>query len=401
MVGLGVVVLCLGALQCTYQFVVWGQHTSTIGDDLLVSIDWLAQFQYLPSTGAALILVAIAAGIGTARFLTFAVFVPQMNGVARYWSRSHWQRANFMWCAVVEFVWFLTTNVTTLGMMLILSATAAGGDVSGVEDASVIAQANVDFWFIIFAMDITLFSLNQLGRIPVWAKRLIGWCTAKTQHELNIAWVQPADTPYWCVAIGRGDSSSAALLSTSPSLLCLPLPPPLPHRAHPLPPLSLLAAQAVQERRESRAHRWRPRCVGARRLRRRNVRAVRYFLDDPSRPDAVRCETDYVSLFSRPRGFEILHARQSCDNRLIASLRHRGVETRPVDDYLHHAALHLARLSHVAHDERRRLRLAREKSVAPADEPTVQPRAFTVDPHRKRRGRSQLGEGVAPAPGRI
>ena len=85
-VVLGLVVLCLCALQCTYQFVVWGQHTSTIGADLLVSIDWLAQFKYLPSTGAALILVAIAAGIGTARFLTFAFFVPQMNGVARYWS---------------------------------------------------------------------------------------------------------------------------------------------------------------------------------------------------------------------------------------------------------------------------------------------------------------------------
>ena len=91
-----------------------------------------------------------------------------------------------MWCAVVELVWFLTTNVTTLGMMLILSATAAGGDVSGVEDASVIAQANVDFWFIIFAMDITLFSLNQLGRIPVWAKRLIGWCTAKVCFYLPL-----------------------------------------------------------------------------------------------------------------------------------------------------------------------------------------------------------------------
>ena len=191
------VVVGLGCLQCTYQFVVWGQHTSTIGDDLLVSIDWLAQFKYLPSTGAGVVLVGIAAGIGTCRFLTFALIVPQMNGVARYWSRSHWQRANFVWCSLVEFVWFLTVNMTTLGMMLILSATAANGDISGIEDASVIAQANINFWFIIFAMDISLFSLNQMGRIPVWAKRLVGLCCSKTQHELNLAWVQPADTPYW------------------------------------------------------------------------------------------------------------------------------------------------------------------------------------------------------------
>lgn len=188
---LGLLMLILVVLQLGFQFMSFAQHSQLFTE---LSVDLFDAPSALPSTGAALLQLGIGLVIGTTRFLTFAAFVPGLNGLARYWSRSHLERANFLWSAVVEFGWFISINVTTALTMIWMSS--AGTDVAWAS-ASAVGAANLEFWTVIFYVDISLFSINQLGRLPVHCKRLFALCGTKTQVQLNEAWVQPADTPYW------------------------------------------------------------------------------------------------------------------------------------------------------------------------------------------------------------
>ena len=193
---LGLLMLVLVVLQLVFQFTSFAQHSKLLAAEFpsLFADLYETDVGILPSTGAALLQVAVGSLIGTLRFLTFAAFVPGLNGLARYWSASHLQRANFLWCAVVEVFWFSSINITSAVAVYLVAST--GTDVAW-SSASAIAAANLEFWTLIFFVDISLFTINQLGRCPIWTKRLWALATSKAQVELNVGWIQPADTPYW------------------------------------------------------------------------------------------------------------------------------------------------------------------------------------------------------------
>ena len=145
--------------------------------------------KFVSATPSLVITWSLVLAIATVRMLAGLAIVPTAHKCCgKFRFRDQTERANYRSAAFIEICYFVLSTVLFEVSVTIVQSSA---------ERYLLAQAYADLWIRVLIYDLVANVWENTVRPLVWVKRCATRLCARSQSELNAAWVDPAPMYFW------------------------------------------------------------------------------------------------------------------------------------------------------------------------------------------------------------